>query len=206
MRVFVRLMLVGALALPALAAPPGILVGNNPDVNNGGLISFAANQPTMWVLTGSSQQGIQNNDRLGPDASDMRVGNDWPGEYEQWYTQQFAVDPGTYDIHVEGWTKVWSGGWTGDPYEMEAHLTLLVDGSPVWTSPNATWDTWVLQSNDLLGVAVGSSVGVQLHAKAMTGTEPWAHARFDDVVLNVTPEPASLLLLGLPLVFLRRRR
>jgi hypothetical protein len=205
MRVFVGLILVGAFALPALAAPPGILVGNNPDVNNGGLISFSGGQPATWVMTGSGVPGEQANDRGGPDGSDLLVGGTWNTNYEQWYTQEFAIDAGTYDIHVEGWTKAWSGSW-GDPATMHADVSLLIDGAVVWTSPDAAWDTWVLQSNDLLGQAVASSVGVRLHAQAIGGTAPWNHCRFDDVVLNVTPEPASLLLLGLPLVFLRRRR
>jgi hypothetical protein len=192
------------IATPALGV---ILVGHNPDVNNGGLTTYSGGQPTTWTMAGSGVPGDQANDRLGPDGADLQVGGTWNQNYGQTYTQTFAVPAGTWDIHLEGWTKVWSGNW-GAASAMEATITLLVDGSPVWTSPSATWDTWVQQVHDVAGVAVAGSIGVELYASAAGGDGPWSHCRFDDVELSYVPEPTAALglLMGLPLLLWTRRR
>lgn len=203
MRASMMLAVVGLLVGPAFGST--ILVGNNPDVNNGGLVSYSSGQPANWVMAGSGVSGDSSNDRTGTDGADLQVGGVWNQNYSQTYTQEFAVAAGTYDIHVEGWTKVWSGNW-GAASAMDATVSLLVDGAVVWTSPAATWDTWVLQSHDAVGQAVTSSIGVRLNASSTGGDGPWSHARFDDIVLSYVPEPVSLVLLGLPMLFLRRRR
>lgn len=213
-------LLVAGLLVGAASVDAATLIGNNPDVSQGGLIAL----PSAWVYSGTGSIARLQNDRNGPDGGDWAVGgSDGSGSsanQDNAYSQVFALAPGIYDVDLSGWSKAWAAWWSGEDFQwvQEAHVELLIDGAMVFdglSSNNTNRDAWTLHTYSADGVAINSSVEVRLHTvkgKSSYGNGQygaiWWDSRYDDIQLDVTlvPEPACLMLLlaGLPL--LRRRR
>lgn len=221
MRIIIGMLAMALLVVPASGA---VLIGNNPNVSDGGL-NMAP--PGVWTKVGGGPNARLDNDHNGivpDDNGDWAVGgSDGSGSsppYDNYYFQIFAPPdgPGTYDVSVSGWSKAWAAWWSGENWNwvQEARIELLIDGSLVWTglsSNNTNRDTWTLHTHNGQYV-INSSIEVRLHS--VKGNDQygsgnlgaiWYDSRYDDIRLEVVPEPAALLLLGLagpPL--LRRRR
>lgn len=75
--------------------------------------------------------------------------------------------------------------------------------SVVWSSPIATFNAW--QNGITVANVAGGANGVTVFVASGSGTDigTTSGAWFDNIVL--TPEPAAILLLGLPLLVTRRR-
>ena len=117
------------------------------------------------------------------------------------------------DISGAGWAEVmlWS---TPDPLE-DAGGRADVGNAGDIAFKNDSWGmnpptAWVWQPASLSPYPLGNggtvvSQGTVVVALKLGGFSPPEWVSFDNIVLTCVPEPTSLLLLGLPLMLLRRR-
>ena len=205
MRVFIGLMVVGLLALPAFGWSYGF---NTPDGNHGSLVADG------WVQSGLLTAS-DSNDRGGPDDHDTEIARTDGGGVPA-HVSGYAVDipvapPGDYDVTLTGWMKCYCSDWSWAPMlGQTATIELTIDDVVVDSATIGTvigeQDTWTQIALGYSG-AIANKVDVHIIASKTTGDFRVASSsRFDDIVVDIVPEPASLLLLGLPLVFLRKRR
>lgn len=175
------------------------LIGNNPDVNNGGLTQA----PGVWVKSGTGPDAADADDhRTNPDdGHDWNIaGSDGSGSsapFDVTYAQTFTVAPGVYIIHLSGWAKAWAGWWGGENWNwvQEAHIVLLVDGEVVadmMSSNNTNRDTWALWTYNQTHFVNGT---IEVRLRAVKGNDNygqgglgaiWFSSRFDDITLEVT--------------------
>ena len=222
---------VGMLVLCVTAAPlyASLLIGNNPNVSDGGL-NMAP--PGAWAKVGGAPDArLENDHATAPDdGGDWAVGgSDGTGSsapYDNYYFQNFTLaqlDPAPgnlYDVDVSGWSKAWASWWSGENWNwvQEAHIELWIDSDLKFdgmSSNNTNRDTWTLWQHSGQYV-INTDVEVRLHS--VKGNNEFGtgglgaiffDSRYDDVTLQVTPvpEPATLGLLALGgLALLRRRR
>ncbi|MDZ4821775.1 MAG: PEP-CTERM sorting domain-containing protein [Planctomycetota bacterium] len=204
------------LLLPS-AAQATMLIGNNPNFNNGGLNTAVpdADWTPASALPAPSGFGV-NNDRGGPDGGNINVsGSEGSGSSAPYthylVSEEFAPPsgPGLYDVDVSGWTKSWAAWWSGENFnwKQEAHIELWIDNVMEWsgTSNQSNWDTWTqhvhsgqYQVNTKIGIALKTVKGNDNFGAGNLGAIFWASS-YDDISLEATlvPEPSSIALLGL---------
>ena len=213
MRVFIGLMVVGLLALPAFGQPQVWSYGfATPDGNDASLVADG------WVHSGLLTAGDDNN-RPSPDGHDTNIQRtDGAGvpQHVSGYSIDIPVIPGDYDVTLTGWMKVYCSDWSWAPMlGQSATIELTIDGSVVASATiggtMAEQDAWLHVGTDLPPLMYSGPIAnkVDVHiitSKTVADFRVASSGRFDDLVVDIVPEPASLLLLGLPLLFLRRRR
>ena len=110
MRSLTWLLVYACIVTPVYATT---LIGNNPDVNGGGL---ATTPPGVsWTKVGVGDSAVLEDDRGGPDGGDWLVGGYSPYDecspvYENYYAQGFAPPsgPGFYDVELSGWLNAFA--------------------------------------------------------------------------------------------------
>lgn len=208
-------MLIGLAVLAMIAAPAAadVLIDD----------SLSGSPPGDWIKVGGGPDARAETDH-GGDGDWAVGGSDGSGNsapYDNYYYQSFAPPngPGVYDVDLSGWSKAWAGWWSGENWGwlQEAHLELLIDGAMVFDgaayNDGAYWDTWLNHTYQAQHT-INSSIEVRLHSikgnsHDGTGGEGaiWYDSRYDDIYLEVVPEPATAMLLGFAsLALLRRRR
>lgn len=186
------------LALAASHAAAVTLIGNNPDVNNGGLTTA----PGAWIKIGDGPDATVTDDHgISPDdGGDWNIGGmDGSGSsapYDVSYSQTFNLEPGDYVINLSGWAKAYAAWWSGEDWQwiQEAHIMLLIDGVVVqdmMSSNNTNRDTWKLWSyngthsvNSTIEVRLRAVKGNNAYGNGELGAIVFA-SRFDDITLDV---------------------
>lgn len=203
MRIFTILAVLAVAASPAFA---GVLIGNNPNVSDGGLNMTPPGAWQQMIITGSNSTSKEN-DRHGPDGGDWSVnGSDGGGHSPAWdayWYQRFtvasgAIQAGATSISLSGWSKAYAQWWSGENWNwvQEAHVELWVDGAKVFdgvSSNNTNRDTWAEhQYNGTVNVT--DHVEVRLHTvkgNDQYGTGNlgaiWWSSRYDDIRLFACP-------------------
>lgn len=206
MRFSAGLMVVALATAPAMA---GLLIGHNPNVNDGGLNMTPPGAWTRVIVSGPdgiyTTAGLDDNRTATPDdGGDWAVGGgDGSGSSpaaNSYYYQRFtvasgAVQAGSNDISLSGWSKAWASWWSFSDnwgWLQEARIQLLVDGVMVFdgfSSNNTNRDTWALHQysgthnvTNHIEVRLRSIKGNNENGSGSLGAI-WAFSSFDDIRL-----------------------
>lgn len=109
----------------------------------------------------------------------------------------------TFDISGIDLTS-YGGGYGGLVKYMQVHAGDYEDYVTYISSPPEQWGGW--ESRQIMFQATGSLTWVSFHGNDLTGDTGNAGMWIDNVCVELIPEPATLLLLGLGAVMLRKRR
>lgn len=211
MRFLTTLTVLSLMAAPAMAA---VLIGHNPNVNDGGLNIEPPGAWTKGPVTGDpsfTDARLDNNHNITPDdGGDWAVGGSEGGgtspSNDSYYYQRFtvasgAIQAGDNDIVISGWAKAWAGWWSGEDWDwvQEAHIELVVDGTVVWSgtsSNNDVRDTWELHQGsgtfnvtDHIEVRLRTVKGNDDNGQGDLGAV-FFDSRYDDIFLSVAPAGA----------------
>jgi hypothetical protein len=191
------LVVLGLLALctvPASATSFGL----PNEVTNGQFDGFDG-----WNMSGNYDNGPE-----GQPGPSLRCMSNW-GRSEATAQQQWAADPGTYDVDISFWYKIWDNS---PAYASSVHVDFTVDGVVVWSFEDTeSLDTWIYVEDIIEGVEVVAYKDIHIYLVGDgQGSDGWGIAMIDAIDVEQIPEPGTMVLLGSGLMglvaFARRRR
>lgn len=184
--------------------------------------NFSFEQPGTGKIKGWDNPG--NDDVPGwssdTQAQDSGVESDWPGSTDgSWSGFMMSGDSSIYNLtdHIIAAGDIFTlqvdarDNWTDGTADFKLSLYSDVAGvrNPIASSVVSLdaadiWLTYTLtfSANDL-AASIGNPIGIELDNVSATGSS-WVG--FDNVRLDVVPEPMTLSLLGLGAIVLRRGR
>jgi hypothetical protein len=142
-----------------------------------------------WTVSGGLDNG--NEGQPGPCARAM---SNW-GVNTAYLSQSWDSAPGTYDVDISFWYKMWDNS---PAYPSYVKVEFTVDGVVVWDwySENAD-DTWHYEEHVIEGVEVQAykDIHIELCGDGR-GSDGWGIAMIDAIDVEQVPEPGTMVLLG----------
>lgn len=181
----------------------------SPDGNDASLLANG------WTFSGRVLAADDSN-RGGADGHDTKLeevnGAGIP-QHVSTYSYDYLIAAGTYDVTLTGWMKAYCSDWSWAPLTgQRARIELTIDDvlqDFAETDPDdvGAQDLWTAATLTYSG-PIATKIDVHIISEKTTADFRIASAgRFDDIVLDVIPEPTTLGLLGLAgLAILRRKR